>query len=100
MAVLNIVHGVENILMLAVDRKTVLGAELVQLLNKLVEGDIQHTDVDQHNHGEHFLHDGLRNIEHVSVALEEYAGNAIDNAGGILANNGNDCFFHGSCLLN
>ena len=76
--------------MLAVDGQGVLCAKLVKFLNKLIEGDIQHTDINEHNHREHFLHNGLGNIKYIGAAVEEYAGDPVNDASGVLADNGND----------
>src|SRR5699024_6316792 len=48
-------------------------------------------DIDQHDHGEHILHDVLRNIHDVDPMLIERLRDLGDDAGAVLADHRDNC---------
>ena len=89
---LNGVHRVENFLAGEVDLHPHLSGQSVHLLVQLLVGDAALGDVHQHDHGEHALQDALGDVLDVDVQLTAKARDTGDDAHGVVADDGNECF--------
>ena len=69
-----------------------LSGQSVHLLVQLLVGDAALGDVHQHDHGEHALQDALGDVLDVDVQLTAKARDAGDDAHGVVADDGNECF--------
>ena len=87
---LQAVHKVEDVLALDghVDARKLAG--LGQRLLQLGEVELGLGGVGQHGHGEDVLDNGLRNVADVDVGLAQNTGDAGDDAGAVLAKDGDD----------
>ena len=87
---LQAVHKVKDVLALDghVDARKLAG--LGQRLLQLGEVELGLGGVGQHGHGEDVLDNGLRNVADVDVGLAQNTGDAGDDAGAVLAKDGDD----------
>ena len=87
---LQAVHKVKDVLALDghVDARKLAG--LGQGLLQLSEVELGLGGIGQHGHGEDVLDNGLRNVADVDVGLAQNTGDAGDDAGAVLAKDGDD----------
>ena len=90
-------HLLEDLALLAADLQTHFETELRKLHAELVKRLLALAVVDDHHHVEVFLNDGLGDVENVDVVLGEERACLGENADDVLADDGDDCFFH-MCL--
>ena len=87
-------HLLEDLGLLAADVHAHIGAEGREARGELVEGLAALRTVHDHHHVEESAHYGLGDVENVDVLLGEIGTGLGENPDGILANDGNDHFFH------
>lgn len=76
-------HGVEDVLVHDVDVETVLFAERAHAVDEIVERHGQLADVDDHDHGEILVEDGLGDVENVRAALRAARTDLGDDSDGV-----------------
>ena len=87
-------HLLEDLGLLAADLEAHAAADLAEFGGNVLEGRAALREVDDHHHVEVVLDDGLRDVEDVDFRLREVRAGPGENAHGILAHYGYDCFFH------
>ena len=87
----NLVHGDEDILVHGVDLHAERFAVLVQQVSQLGKVHRALVDIDQHDHGEHILHDVLRNINDIDPMLIKRLRDLSNDAGAVLADHRDNC---------
>lgn len=92
-------HLVENLALLAADLEAHVHAELRQFGTDLLKALRALRPVNDHHHVEVILNDSLRDVEDVDVGLGEIGGRLGNDADGVLADNGDDNFFHGAAII-
>ena len=95
---LQLVHGVEDVLPLDADGQAAALAVGLQVGAQGVEGRLTLGQVHHHHHGEVALHDGLADIQDVDAAGRQGVAHTGDDAHLVLTHNGNDRF-HNYILL-
>ena len=87
-------HLLENLALLAADAHAHAGSEAGELRAELVEGLLVLRRIDNHHHVEETAGDGLADVEDVDVVLGEVRASLGENANCVLADDGDDYFFH------
>jgi hypothetical protein len=88
---LNAVHGIKDILMHTMHLHAQLEAVLLEQLSEHREIHVAVRDVHEHDHGEHFVHNVLGDIQNVDIALANGIGHLGDDAGSVLTDYSNHC---------
>ena len=87
-------HLLEDLGLLAADLEAHAAADLAEFGGDVLEGRAALREVDDHHHVEIVLDDGLRDVEDVDLRLREMRAGLGEDAHGILAHYGYDCFLH------
>ena len=92
-------HLLENFSLLAADFEPHLEPELRKFAAQLLERLLAAADIHNHHHVEIILDDSLRDVEDIDVVLGEIRASLGENPHGILADYGNDGFFHSPSII-
>ena len=93
------VHGVENVHALHVYVHAQLFADLLHLVGDLAEIHLAAGQIHHHHHGEIAGQNGLGDLQYIHVAPGQSGGDAGDDAGAILAGDGDQRLDHGTYLF-
>ena len=89
---LNMVHGVEDILMHDVNFHADFVTERIQCILKVGKIGGQVGNINQHDHGENILHNGLRNVNDICVVFHTCAAYLCKNADHVSSDYCNNSF--------
>ena len=88
-------HLLKDLGLLALDLEAEAGADRREVRAEVGEGLRAAGDVDDHHHVEVVRADRLGDVEDVHAVLGEAGAGLGEDAYGILADDGDDCFVHG-----